>query len=257
MAVVDILSTSFLISLGITLLLVGLIGMYFSQKIMDQDHKLSSMAGVVTSMAEELHFLRSKIQQGIPPTLVNPIVSSSEIKLIPVSDDDNEDESDDDDEDESDDDSEDDEDSDSDDEDSDDEEDREPLEIMSELINISEVPSIKVINMTESTFYNESIENEVEELVMDEDDDDDDDNMSESEEEQENKLEDEVEVDGSTMDLMNSSMLKSINILSSEDDKIDYKKLSLAKLKDLVFEKGLAKDPSRMKKPELLKLLEQ
>jgi hypothetical protein len=249
MAVVDILSTSFLISLGITLLLVGLIGMYFSQKIMDQDHKLSSMAGVVTSMAEELHFLRSKIQQGIPPTLVNPIVSSSEIKLIPVSDDDDEDESDDD--------SEDDEDSDSDDEDSDDEEDREPLEIMSELINISEVPSIKVINMTESTFYNESIENEVEELVMDEDDDDDDDDMSESEEEQENKLEDEVEVDESTMDLMNSSMLKSINILSSEDDKIDYKKLSLAKLKDLVFEKGLAKDPSRMKKPELLKLLEQ
>jgi len=249
MAVIDILSTSFLISLGITLLLVGLLGMYFSQKIMDQDHKLSSMAGVVTSMANELQFLRSMIQQDIPPTLVKanqPIVSSSEIKLIPVSDD----------EDESEDDSEDDEDSDDseDDEDSDDEEDREPLEIMSELINISEVPSIKVINMTENTFYNESIENEVEELAMDEDDEDDD-NISESEEEQENTIE--VEVDDSTMDLMNSSMLKSIHILSSEDDKIDYKKLSLAKLKDLVLEKGLAKDTSRMKKPELLKLLEQ
>jgi len=249
MAVIDILSTSFLISLGITLLLVGLLGMYFSQKIMDQDHKLSSMAGVVTSMADELQFLRSMIQQDIPPTLVkanHPNALSSDIKLIPVSDD----------EDESDDDSEDDEESDSDDEDSDN--DRESLEIMSELINISEVPSIKVINMTESTFYNESIENEVEELAVDEDEDND--NISESEEdegEDENNNEVEIEVDESTMDIMNSSMLKSINILSSEDDKVDYKKLSLAKLKDLVLEKGLTKDPSRMKKPELLKLLEQ
>jgi hypothetical protein len=231
--------------------------MYFSQKIMDQDHKLSSMAGVVTSMADELQFLRSKIQQGIPPASLvesnQPLVSQSDIKLIPVSDD--EDESDSEDEEDSDDEAE------SDEEDSDDEEDREPLEIMSELINISEVPSIKVINMTEGTFYNESIENEVEELVMDEDDD----NISESEEDDGADEDDgaeehntEVEVDESTMDLMNSSMLKSIHILSSEDDaKIDYKKLSLAKLKELVLEKDLAKDPSRMKKPELLKLLEQ
>jgi hypothetical protein len=215
------------------------------------------MAGVVTSMADELQFLRSKIQQGIPPASLvesnQPLVSQSDIKLIPVSDD--EDESDSEDEEDSDDEAE------SDEEDSDDEEDREPLEIMSELINISEVPSIKVINMTEGTFYNESIENEVEELVMDEDDD----NISESEEDDGADEDDgaeehntEVEVDESTMDLMNSSMLKSIHILSSEDDaKIDYKKLSLAKLKELVLEKDLAKDPSRMKKPELLKLLEQ
>jgi len=54
--------------------------------------------------------------------------------------------------------------------------------------------------------------------------------------------------------------LKSIHILSSEEEesgKIDYKKMSLGKLKELVLEKKLAKDPSRMKKPELLKLLEQ
>jgi len=54
--------------------------------------------------------------------------------------------------------------------------------------------------------------------------------------------------------------LKSIHILSTEEEesgKIDYKKMSLGKLKELVLEKSLAKDSSRMKKPELLKLLEQ
>ena len=36
---------------------------------------------------------------------------------------------------------------------------------------------------------------------------------------------------------------------------IDYKKLALTKLKAIVLEKGLVADSSKLKKPELLKLL--
>jgi hypothetical protein len=36
---------------------------------------------------------------------------------------------------------------------------------------------------------------------------------------------------------------------------MDYKKLSLNKLKSIVLEKGLVSDPSKLKKNELLKLL--
>jgi putative N-acetylmannosamine-6-phosphate epimerase len=40
-----------------------------------------------------------------------------------------------------------------------------------------------------------------------------------------------------------------------DNEEYDYKKFSLNKLKSLVMEKGLMKDPSKMKKNELLKLL--
>jgi hypothetical protein len=52
--------------------------------------------------------------------------------------------------------------------------------------------------------------------------------------------------------------LKAINISTLEDknvEVIDYKKLSLNKLKSVVLDKGLATDTSKLKKSELLKLL--
>jgi hypothetical protein len=57
---------------------------------------------------------------------------------------------------------------------------------------------------------------------------------------------------------MFSSDLKTININleDSNTSNIDYKKLSLPKLRSVVTEKGLATDTSKLKKNELLKLLE-
>jgi hypothetical protein len=56
--------------------------------------------------------------------------------------------------------------------------------------------------------------------------------------------------------------LKSINISNLEEltadpkgDK-DYKKMSVTKLRDIVLEKGLSNDASKLKKPELIKLLD-
>jgi hypothetical protein len=53
--------------------------------------------------------------------------------------------------------------------------------------------------------------------------------------------------------------LKSINISNLEESKnneVDYKKMSLTKLKTIVSKKGLSKDSSKLKKHELIKLLE-
>jgi hypothetical protein len=52
-------------------------------------------------------------------------------------------------------------------------------------------------------------------------------------------------------------MLKSINIYSSScNENIEYKKMSLNKLREIVVERKLTSDSSKMKKNELLKLLE-
>ena len=52
--------------------------------------------------------------------------------------------------------------------------------------------------------------------------------------------------------------LKSINITLEEtktEEQIDYKKMSIPKLRSVVAEKGLSQDSSKLKKNELLKLL--
>jgi hypothetical protein len=50
--------------------------------------------------------------------------------------------------------------------------------------------------------------------------------------------------------------LKTINInLEEHAESIDYKKVTLAKLRSIVAEKGLTNDASKLKKNELLKLL--
>jgi len=59
---------------------------------------------------------------------------------------------------------------------------------------------------------------------------------------------------------INSNNLKTINISDLDElsvivDSSDYKKLSLNKLRSVVIEKGLSKDASKLKKPDLLKLL--
>ena len=65
---------------------------------------------------------------------------------------------------------------------------------------------------------------------------------------------------------MNNLNIKTINLLEKIDNKqnhlfkpypdsIDYKKLTLSKLRSIVVEKELVADSSKLKKNELLKLL--
>ena len=288
MAITDIFSTSLLISLAICLLLVGSVFMYFNQKIAEQNHKITSMFDLVSTMAEETNSVKYHIQMvasrvGIPIAMQQPYpqqqsgISMTEMNgglgqsnkpfnnLIAVSE--GEDEDEDEDEDEEDDEDDEDDEEDDDDEDDEDEEDDEDDE--------------------------EDDDDEDDEDEADEDDHSDDDN-------QDIKINEE---DGYDLDIENlenlnfesvadlpsevseslteSDMknLKTINInisstdnendeeeLDSEDisdvnnikniEVLDYKKLSLNKLRSIVTEKGIVTDASKLKKHELLKLLE-
>jgi hypothetical protein len=102
MSLTEYLSVPFLISLGITLLLVGIVGMFFTQRLQEQNHKINSMVGLVSTMAEELNYVRAKLMQigGVPEPQKPTSSFYQEGGLIEVSD--GEDDSDeDDDEDES------------------------------------------------------------------------------------------------------------------------------------------------------------
>ena len=55
----DIFSLSFLCCLGISLLLIGLLSIYFNNKLTEQEHKISAMFGIVTTMADQIQFLRT------------------------------------------------------------------------------------------------------------------------------------------------------------------------------------------------------
>ena len=62
MGVTDIFSTSFLICLAICLLLIGGLFMYFNQKIVEQNHKITSMFDLVSTMAEEVNSVKYQVQ---------------------------------------------------------------------------------------------------------------------------------------------------------------------------------------------------
>lgn len=58
MSLSDIFSIPFLICLSLCILLIGCSSIFFYQKISQQDHKISSMIGLISSMAEENQALR-------------------------------------------------------------------------------------------------------------------------------------------------------------------------------------------------------
>lgn len=163
MAITDIFSSSFLFSIAIIIILIGGIFAYVSYRMGEQDHKLNSMIGLVSTMAEETQFFRNKLnilqQQlstqdlpvvdkiqyasqmmgGIPEELIN--VSDDEVYDTDDADDDDADDDDADDDDADDDDADDD---DADDDDADDDDDTDDDDA-DELDNNS---NIKRLNLT-------------------------------------------------------------------------------------------------------------
>jgi len=281
MAITDIFTIPTLISLGITLLLVGLVAMFFMQRLNEQNHKFASMLGLVTTMADELNYIRSQLQTGrhyqnggiSVSEKVNENISegvnktlNNETPLIDVSDDD------------------DDEDDDDDDDDDDDESvaslDDESVESLDDDDDEEEFKesNIKKIDMGETLdtkFHCETLgeeDNDEPEEIQSEELEGDLESLNDD-------LEEDLDVDESDgnvvatatethadvneeiINLSNAEFIKSIDISNLEEshkdnESFDYKKMSLPKLKSLVVEKGLATDSSKLKKNELLKLLE-
>ncbi len=274
MGITDIFSTSFLISLAISLILAGCVFMYFNQKIAEQNHKITSMFDLVSTMAEEVNYAKQQSimvmkHVGMPmnvPMPIQPVINQNNSplpsfnnvgnKLIEISENDEEDDdSDDDDDDEED--SDDEEDTDEDDEEDSDgdeennDEDNEEDDNEDESITEHKKQNINIIEseLNDSDLDDESYSNLNFEEVANADD---------------NK-----DRDLTTDDLKN---LKTININLPTDEDIeldtddlsdiknievlDYKKLPLNKLRNVVTEKGIVTDASKLKKNDLLKLLE-
>lgn len=296
MALSDILTVPFLVSLGITLLLVGLLGMFFVQRLQEQNHKMASMLGLVSTMAEELNFIRGRLQMMsyVPQTggSIQPdsrqqhtfSQSSNADNLIPVSDGENESDDDSEENDSDDNDSDSEENEDSSEEDNDDEE-SSVLEFIAPIENIIELntsnPSlqtVKIINFGDLiTSQSENIEENMEDLdemqdidADDLDDMDDIENLddcdsdigsdSDNENNENNKVQEEVTTELTEKATKeNLSFIKSIDISNLEEHvesgNIDYKKMSMTKLKSIAVSKGLIQENSKATKNAILKLL--
>ena len=254
MAISDIFSSSFLFSIAIGVLLVGSLFAYVNYRIAEQDHKLNAMVGLVTTMANESQFFRSKLnllhqkmdQHGVLndihtiPLHLDETTNNNNLNRINVSDDEQSDSEDDEDEDDEDSNSEDSNSEDSDSEDSD--------------IGDDIDDTIKIINLSLS---NEDIISSPIENIED---------LQDNQEIKTIHLEEpldistinntEVKVSSDDIDFLKSV---SITDLGENDDnqsiKNEYKKLSLNKLREIVVSKGLINDPSKLKKNEILKLL--
>jgi len=252
----EIFSTSFLFSVAIIIIAVGGLFAYFNYRLSENNHKMQAMMGLVSTMAEEMQYFRSKIHSNPITTNNNDthIVpnflggSNKEDELIEVSDseiEEDDDELDAEEDEETDDDLS--EAQETDDDLSDAEETDEDLEDdLSEAESLEE-DNKKIIKIdidlgatNEMSFDSEEIEDTNNSTNMN------DLNLS--------NLEDlDVSLKSIAID-MDLSNIGDTNITINKE-KDDYKKMSLNKLRDLVCEKGLVKDASKLKKNELLKLL--
>jgi len=274
-SLVDIFNPSFFMFLGILVLVAALLVVYFESKMREQNHKMASMLSLITCIAEEMNDIKTQprvggsypIQSSNSNSIYNSNYNSSsnletnnthiiKTDLIHVSDDsdsDSDSDNDSDSENNSDNNSE----SDSDNNSESDSENNldNDIEDIKEVIEIGDNSDIKVLKLNISSMNNIDENNNVDDLdeLCDLDEDhfsDDSVSVSSSEEAEETKI--------NEIDILDLN-LKSINISSLEEvknsDIIDYKKLTLSKLRSTVVEKGLVEDSSKLKKNELLKLL--
>ena len=248
MSIVDLFNPSFLMFLAVLVLVSALIVVYFESKMREQNHKIASMLSIVSSVAEELNYVKSSFSQNggtinsnnIPNVIeLNSSMSNNfetikkmdldiPINLIEVSDDEDEDESDDEEEEleeleesedsESDDESEEEEDFDLDDE-------AEEFDLDAEELDLDAVEDLDAAD----------IKNDIKVLKLD----------TESEAE---------EIDISNIDLKSIKFDNSLEE-KKEPDVSEYKKLPVNKLKSIAIEKGLIDESSKLKKTEILKLL--
>jgi len=295
----DLFNPTFFMFLGILVLIVALLVVYFESKMRDQNHKIASMLSLVSTLAEDMNGIKMGMnhlaistfggsnRQHFQQTLEeedneeneedneeheedneedenNNYVSTSNAKhkLIDVSDDE-----------------EDDEDISETDTDidtisllqsvSDGDSDTNSVidENIEELVETNDIKVLK-LNITNELFKNS--ENENEELDNLEDLEVLEDNLSDTQSVElntNNEFHNEIlsaeeihitdTLQVKTHDNLISSNLKtiSINLEETGNENLDYKKLSLTKLRSIVTEKGLSADSTKLKKQDLLKML--
>ena len=269
----DLFNPTFLMFLGILVLVVALLVVYFESKMRDQNHKIASMLSLVSTLAEDMNGVKMGLnhlairggqgfQQPIIPIGEN-LGNLQKTNLIEVSDDEEEDDDNEEDEDN--------EESNNEESNDIDNDDLESVEDDSDSDNEDDNNGIKIIKLqvsnediSEADELNEEINNlefEHEDLADLEGDFEPEVTNEYVEEVLDLKYDTEVK-HLEENNIPSSSDLKTISINLGEehehhDDNIDYKKLQLAKLRSIAVEKGLTSnsEASKLKKPELLKLL--
>jgi hypothetical protein len=250
MALNDLLSSSFLFSIAIIIILIGGIFAYVSYRMSEQDHKITSMLGLVSTMAEELQFFRSRgsgqnselDEQQQTQTqshshshiILNPNnLVAGQPTLISVSDDEDDEDLEEDLEEDDEDEDEDDED-DLEDDDEDDLEDDDDVNDLEDECDTNQIQNIKSIHLEEPIDLN--LEEDVPQSLN-------------------YDLNVDQSLDHSDELLVQDLQTISISDLEETNKKPDYKKMSLSKLKEVVVEKGVVADASKLKKNDILKLL--
>ena len=256
MSLTELFTPTFFTFLGTLLLIVALVVIYFENKMRDQNHKIASMLSLVSTLAEDMN----RVKMGMNHLAMTAIGGSSQDQLntafisnenkITVSDD----------EDDSDDDA-----SEIDDNEelSDNEDDEDDSESDSDSSSHDDIKVLKLnISKEVQNDDNEDIDETLDLDATDEIDDleDLDDNLSDLHSEISHITDSEEKIDNhdETHVNLSASGLKtiSINLEETQSESLDYKKLPLPKLRNIVAEKGLSSDASKLKKNELLKLLE-
>jgi hypothetical protein len=275
MAISDIFSSTFLISLAITFFVASMLYMYISNKFAEQNHKINSMFSLISTMAEEQQYFRAKLigkgnhindldKAQFAPHLLNnndfEDNNEDNNELISVSDNQDQEEyydtSD----------SEYDEDEDENDNEYDIQEEQQTNNI--DILNLGltnhdnlglsqneqeneheviDTDSASTINLNQYNIKTIHLEDHVNELDLTSEVNIDDNNIIEMH--QDNEL-----IHNDTNQDNDNDTINTINTVDNHL-KHDYKKMSLNKLREIIVEKGLLQDASKLKKNEILKML--
>ena len=266
MGLFDFFSMTSIFIIFATIFLILSIYGFITYKMAEQDHKISSMIGLISSMAKEQEFLRHKLSNKFgEDNSTNELDTKKHINLIAVSDDDNGEDDNSDSDSDSDSENEDDlstgESSDSD-SDSKSDNDRETVnEHNGYNDNNDSDNETKVFNIN---LGNDKINIDIEELIEEDEDDDgisimsDATDMTKAPNVKSIHLEQTISntehnLGGDSSDNMN--YLKMIPLQLPEET--DYKKMPINKLRNIVMTKKIVDDPSKLKKHDLLKLIEE
>ena len=284
----DLFNPTFLIFLGIILLIAAILFLYFENKLREQNHKIASMLSLVSSLAEELngvklglnhlsmigagHDIHFSNQPNFQPFkhLEENVNTLQQNNLIVVSDNEESDEEyendyeEDIEEEEE--------------EDEDEEDENEDDETDTESYNSKKMDNIEELNDEDE---NNFVSNDIKILKLNLNPDA---KIYKNESDEFDEFDDlNAVIDNTIEDINNanflpldnnenndngeeypydiSSELKTINVNLEEkknielNESIDYKKLTLNKLRSVIAEKGLIGDSSKLKKNEMLKLL--
>jgi len=222
------METSFVISLGITFVLLLLLIYHFKQRLSVTESKQDTMFEIINNLAQELNNMKmglslmNRPSTPYPHNIVGENISNGDINVFEqmeklVNEDSDDEDSDDEDSD----------DEDSDDEDSDDED---------EKIIVSDEEDQDDNISVEEIRPSENIENSAEELVID--------------------ILENIQTNTQEPESLDTSNSQEVDIVG-ETEPQDFSKMNLGALKTYIIQQGWVDDASKMKKAQILSLIQE